>query len=181
MSARDRILKAAAEIAATEGVLSLGIDNVNRRAGVSKGAFFYHFKSKDEMVFALLDSVFNDFDQRMEARIQLGHPVLESMVDVALEEVRERGELIGSLVAAISIDASLAEKVRARSGCWHERAAEQSGLTDGSCALFQLLLDGLFMSTIMKGPQRTAEQYAQLRELILGAISAHQEARLSAH
>lgn len=171
MSARDRILKAAAEIAASDGVLSLGIDNVNRRAGVSKGAFFYHFKSKEEMVFALLESVLTDFDRRIEERVQQGAPVVEAMVDVVIEEVRERGELIGSLVAAISIDPSLADKVRERSECWHVRAARQSCLDDKSCELLHLLLDGLFMSTVMKGPRRTAQQYTQLREFILDAVA----------
>ena len=48
---------------------------------------------------------------------------------------------------------------------------KQSGLDEKSCELLHLLLDGLFMSTVMKGPQRTARQYAQLREFILDAIA----------
>ena len=57
MSAREAILKAAAELAAKEGVTALGVDRVNQHAGVSKGSFFYHFKTKEEMIHALVAQV----------------------------------------------------------------------------------------------------------------------------
>ena len=167
MSARDRILEAAVEIAASEGVLSLGVDNVNRRAGVSKGAFFYHFKSKDEMVMAMLEKVLQDFDTRIDARIAEGLPLLEVLVDVAIDEVKERGALIGSLVA---IDPSLAKRVIHSSRCWQDKACHQSGLGPRASVLLHLLLDGLFMSTVKKDTERTEAEFRELRAVILDAV-----------
>lgn len=181
MSARDRILDAAVDIAATDGVLSLGVDNVNRRAGVSKGAFFYHFKSKDEMVMAMLDKVLQEFDVRIAARVAEGLPVLEVLVDLAIAEVRERGALIGSLVAAISIDPSLAERVIQSSRRWHEQACCQSGLGPQASMLLHLLLDGLFMSAVKKDTERTETEFHALRQVILTAVRSCSEDGVSSN
>ena len=170
MSARDRIIEAAIEIAATKGVMSLGIDNVNRHAGVSKGAFFYHFKSKDEMVIAMLESVLKTFDLQLQARIDTGSSMLEAMLDVAIHEVQERGALIGSLVAAVSIDPALGDRVLEHSDCWHEQTCSQTGLGPRASALLRLMLDGLIMSTLFAKKRRSADELAQLRTTILAAV-----------
>ena len=52
---RKRILKAASVVISEEGTDALSIDNVIKRAGISKGAFLYHFPSRLKLIEALAE------------------------------------------------------------------------------------------------------------------------------
>lgn len=69
LSTRDRLCEAAIHIATRDGILAMTLDNVAREAGVSKGGVMYHFKTKDELVQAML----RYFGSRVEA--MLAHKV----------------------------------------------------------------------------------------------------------
>ncbi len=53
---RDRILDAANRLFYGEGIRSVSVDAVAEMAGVTKRTLYYHFKSKDELVAAYLQS-----------------------------------------------------------------------------------------------------------------------------
>lgn len=51
----DRILDAAESLILTGGYGATSIDQIIEQVGVTKGTFFYHFKSKDELARSLVD------------------------------------------------------------------------------------------------------------------------------
>jgi AcrR family transcriptional regulator len=53
--ARERILVAAYDLFTYHGVQAVGIERVITEAGVSKATLYRHFKSKDDLVLAVLD------------------------------------------------------------------------------------------------------------------------------
>ncbi len=53
--ARDRILRAAYDLFTHHGVQAVGIERVITEAGISKATLYRHFKSKDDLVRAVLD------------------------------------------------------------------------------------------------------------------------------
>ncbi len=53
-STYDRILDAATDVIAQEGYSGAGVQEIVRRAGASKGSFYFHFPSKEKMVEALV-------------------------------------------------------------------------------------------------------------------------------
>lgn len=53
--ARSKLLAAAREVFAKAGLADARVEDIARRAGVAKGSFYLHFKSKDEAFQALLD------------------------------------------------------------------------------------------------------------------------------
>lgn len=55
---RDRILEAAAALFAEFGFHGTSIDRIAERASVAKGSVFYHFKSKDKLLVALVEEGF---------------------------------------------------------------------------------------------------------------------------
>lgn len=55
---RDRILEAAGRVFARKGYNASSLDQVAREAGMTKGAIYWHFSSKNDLFFALLDSRF---------------------------------------------------------------------------------------------------------------------------
>jgi TetR/AcrR family transcriptional repressor of nem operon len=51
-SAREKLLDAALQLVREKGYAATSVDDLCREAGVTKGAFFHHFKSKDVLAVA---------------------------------------------------------------------------------------------------------------------------------
>ena len=51
-SAKDKILEAALAVIRTKGYAATTVDDLCAAAGVTKGAFFHHFKSKEDLAIA---------------------------------------------------------------------------------------------------------------------------------
>jgi AcrR family transcriptional regulator len=54
-TARERLLDAAANLFAERGFRGASVADVAAQAGLTKGALYWHFKSKEELFFALLE------------------------------------------------------------------------------------------------------------------------------
>lgn len=63
---RRRLMEAAVECFSLTGFDAASVDDVCAKAGVSKGAFYYHFESKQELFLALLRDWLATLDQAME-------------------------------------------------------------------------------------------------------------------
>jgi TetR/AcrR family transcriptional repressor of nem operon len=55
MDAKAKLLTAALSVIRTKGYAAMSVDELCGAAGVTKGAFFHHFKSKDELGVAVAD------------------------------------------------------------------------------------------------------------------------------
>jgi TetR/AcrR family transcriptional repressor of nem operon len=58
---REAILEAATELMHLKGYQATTLDDVLRESGVGKGNFYYHFKSKEDLGYAILDQVIASF------------------------------------------------------------------------------------------------------------------------
>ncbi|MEH2513403.1 AcrR family transcriptional regulator [Nitrobacteraceae bacterium AZCC 1564] len=47
---RDRILEAASKLFYSEGIRAVSVDAVAEKAGVTKRTFYYHYRSKDDLI-----------------------------------------------------------------------------------------------------------------------------------
>ena len=56
---RDQILDAASELFADRGIHGSRIDDIVKKTGLSKGAIYWYFKSKDDILIGILDRMFN--------------------------------------------------------------------------------------------------------------------------
>ena len=61
---RDQILNAAARLMHVQGYQSTSLDDVLRESGVGKGNFYYYFKSKEELGYAIIDRTIRAFVDR---------------------------------------------------------------------------------------------------------------------
>ena len=55
LDARERILRTAYELFTKEGFVAVGVDRIVAEAGVAKTSLYRHFRSKDELVIAVLE------------------------------------------------------------------------------------------------------------------------------
>ncbi len=61
---RDGIVSAAARIIHVKGYNSTSVDDVLREIGIGKGNFYYYFKSKEDLGYAILDRAIRSFVER---------------------------------------------------------------------------------------------------------------------
>lgn len=67
---RTQLLDVVQTLVATEGPQAVTLDAVARQAGVSKGGLQHHFPSKQALLEALSDRLFEDFQQRFDTLLQ---------------------------------------------------------------------------------------------------------------
>jgi AcrR family transcriptional regulator len=64
---RTKIMDAAIKLFSTRGYNKASVDDICQEAGISKGAFYHHFKSKQALFLALLDGWLQFVDNSIEA------------------------------------------------------------------------------------------------------------------
>ncbi len=93
---RRALLDAALQVIGQKGFSSATVDEIVRKAGVSKGVAYYHFKSKEEMASSILDQEFallqNEFLD-LVAREQSPQAVLMGMLDVFASRLYNQKDL----------------------------------------------------------------------------------------
>src|SRR5262245_33921055 len=108
---RDQILDAAGRLIHLKGYHCTSLDDVLRDSGVGKGNFYYHFKSKEELGYAISDRLVRVFvDRTLAPAFADGHadPVdqLHRFLDRILDSQRQRncigGCPMGNLASELS-------------------------------------------------------------------------------
>lgn len=79
---RGELLAAAEELIADRGYAAASLDRIARTAGVSKGALYHHFESKDDLLLALLEVRFQErIDAAARVEPQAGEAVPARLVE----------------------------------------------------------------------------------------------------
>jgi TetR/AcrR family transcriptional repressor of nem operon len=110
-STREAILTAALRLMEAQGYRNTALDDVLRESGVGKGNFYYHFRSKEELGYAILDQLvaaflertlspcFSSPDGRRLAQIRC---FLDRIREIQKERNGVGGCPLGNLVAELS-------------------------------------------------------------------------------
>lgn len=169
-SKRDQLLDAAAAIVSKHGVQQLTIDAVAAAAKVTKAGLIYHFKTRDELLGALVERMVQDFD--VQALPQEGlttRSVLDQMSRDTFEMPPEQRQLMTNLLAAVSSHPQLIAPVQAlysRNFDW----ITQSGEHASQAMLLVAALDGIALLELLNLHQFTPQQRASMRAALESAI-----------
>jgi len=71
---RSKIIESAVKLFSTRGFNAASVDDICKDAGISKGAFYHHFESKQALFLALLDGWLQTIDTAIEASKDLTVP-----------------------------------------------------------------------------------------------------------
>jgi AcrR family transcriptional regulator len=82
--ARDRLLTAALERFAADGILAVSLDDVRAHAGVSVGAVYHHFADKQALVDALYLELTREFQTQFTAAMRT-HPGAEEGIKAGVK------------------------------------------------------------------------------------------------
>jgi TetR/AcrR family transcriptional regulator, transcriptional repressor for nem operon len=131
---RDQILNAAARLIHVQGYQCTTLDDVLRESGVGKGNFYYYFKSKEDLGYAMIDRTTQAFVER-----SLGpafadaeaDPIaqISAFLDRVLEAQRQRncvgGCVMGNLASELSdVHEGFRQRLVGIFDLWRARLAE---------------------------------------------------------
>jgi AcrR family transcriptional regulator len=95
--AREELLTAALHVFARRGYEQAGVDEIATEAGYSKGALYWHFSGKEELLTALLDERIDAPAREMVALLQSAPPDRDMSVEAArafARRLREQREAV---------------------------------------------------------------------------------------
>jgi len=109
-ASRERILEAAAALFRARGFSATGVDELMKEAGLTAGAFYAHFKSKQELFDLTLEHLIKGSAQRLTKGLDLEASgkrpvVVELMARYVCEAHRDNPEL-GCAIPAIASEIS---------------------------------------------------------------------------
>ena len=109
-STRELILDAASRLIHVRGFNNTSVDDILRESGVGKGNFYYYFKSKDELGFAILERsverIREDVVDRYFTPATDPWDQLQSFLDFPVERARERGCIGGCPLGNLALELS---------------------------------------------------------------------------
>lgn len=149
-STREAVIAAASKLMRLHGYHGTSLDDVLRESGVGKGNFYYYFKSKEELGYAILDGLIADFLARTLEPCFAdsdGHPVaqIHCLLDRVLEAQRGHncvgGCPFGNLACELSdVHEGFRNRLTGVFATWRERltgavaGAQRRGLVTADCA-----------------------------------------------
>lgn len=90
-------MQSAIKLFAKKGFSATSVQEIAKNAGISKGAFYLHFSSKDELLFALFDYYYNQMKAKIEECAEDEEDPRRMFVDqltVMFEEIASHREFI---------------------------------------------------------------------------------------
>lgn len=173
VTARVRILKAAAELAKEVGPAHISLDAVAARAGLSKGGLLYNFPSKKKLIEALVERHLEKFDEVLRMResehSDCGNALALALLELVSCEAPEHRPDAAGVLAAIAEDPSFLDPIRRYRRDLLDRLIASSGDVAGALIVF-LAVEGLrsmqLFGTDTLGPSERAAIFARLRDLL---------------
>jgi TetR/AcrR family transcriptional regulator, transcriptional repressor for nem operon len=110
-STREAVVQAATRLMHVRGYRNTSLDDVLRESGVGKGNFYYHFRSKEDLGYAILDKIIAMFLERTLEPCFSGTDTppliqIQCFLDRVLEAQRQRkcvgGCAMGNLASELS-------------------------------------------------------------------------------
>ncbi|WP_417427275.1 TetR/AcrR family transcriptional regulator [Hoeflea sp.] len=173
---RASLLDCAAQIIVEDGMAALTLDNVARRARVSKGGLLHHYPGKEALVSGLFEQVVAWFDGRIDALIDPDKTVparfsraylgVIASIDMNVPEEKR----LAVLMLMLSSDPHFC----ARWNQWVEARLHQHRLTDRSAAArtLRLVADGLWLSDLGGGPDSSPSARRHILQFLESLVTA---------
>ena len=115
---RRDLMDIAIDCFARFGYQATSIDRIAKAAGLTKGAIYYHFKDKEELLFEAVKNRVSQFERRVTAQIASMHDApaaLTRVTEVCLEHATKsnhRRLIITLMVEALETNARLSAQFR---------------------------------------------------------------------
>ncbi len=181
VSVVDRILDAAEQVVARDGVRNLTLEAVAHEAGVSKGGLLYHFPTKSALITAIVErhARLREAAQAAAMAADPGGPGAFTRAYVRARAMPldfRVGPFHTAMLAALGTDPQLLDPIRRCCREWQARL-ESDGLDPATASIVRLAVDGLFLCQIMGVPVPEGDLRQRVIEKLLSMAQATGEER----
>jgi AcrR family transcriptional regulator len=76
---RDQVSRAAVELFAEKGYANTSVQEVVARAGVTKGAMYHYYRSKDDLLFGIYERMLTLQQEHLDAIVARGLPTTDTL------------------------------------------------------------------------------------------------------
>ena len=182
---RESILEAAANLVHEHGASSLTLDATCARAGMSKGGLLYHFRSKEDLLLALMEdrhaameaAIRKEFDQDtgLQSVGRNHRAFIRAVFQILLSEDPFQLSVLGGIaVQLLASGGDFCRKLQASFSChrvgWDALMAEDGIPASGSLIILSSL-DGLISRQIVHQDIPPREILVKMRDRLLDMAS----------
>jgi AcrR family transcriptional regulator len=182
---RQRLLDAALSVFARNGYERATVDEIVREAGFSKGAFYVHFESKEDLFWAILEARIEAQQSALRQALDPNQPIVvnQRRLFKAVFALDKQDPSWRAVVAEFAAHAARNQKVRQRLGQLYERwhrftveilhAGQELGHVrrdlevEFMASVTMALIEGAMMQSRLAPPHIRLDKYAEpLAQLI---------------
>jgi AcrR family transcriptional regulator len=183
---RRRVLDAAGAALVQQGYHDVRLDDIARRAGLSKGALYLYFKDKEDLFAAVLSDVVDRLEERIHGVLKektalatlsrVAEALLEfvdSQQDFLIQFSREKPDLCGKKAGKILQDRYarvLAHVTGLLNGCFKEGALRAHENPLGSLFFVSLVRMFLLRKIVLQSRSPLKNDAVQLMDLFLHGL-----------
>jgi AcrR family transcriptional regulator len=149
-SRRQELLEATAELVERSGVLSVTLEAVAGRAGVSKGGLLHHFPNKSALVGGMVEWIVDRYYQQIENQVSEEASARGNITPAYVATSARVGagtRLWTAVLTACLLQPSLLDRLRERANPLWNRAI--AGPSDVDAAVAWLAADGLWLAEML--------------------------------
>ena len=191
---KGQIIDAAMKVFSEKGIEKARVDDIVTESGLSKGAVYWYFKSKDEIIQAAFDQFF-DFDQQgLQLIIDQPGSTRERLLTYSLLMVQNVGQihsllpLVYQFYAAATRQELMQETFRRYFSHYSELLGEllRQGVDEGELKPLDeksiatqliAIMEGMVLLWILHGEQFDAEQFVRtMIDMVFDGLAAGGEA-----
>lgn len=182
----DRVTRVAVELFATQGFANTSVLQIVAAAGVTKGAMYHYFQSKDDLLFGIYERMLSLQRAHLETTLEKGGPADSVLRDVCIEVIETSIDFLPEGTVFFRSMHLLSEPRRAevtrRRREYHDRISSliERGQDEGSFRtdIPRSVLIAHFFSDVHylshwyspDGPETKSEVAQQLTDLFLSGI-----------
>jgi AcrR family transcriptional regulator len=186
---RRKIIDAAVELFNDVGYTSTGLGDIVERAGMTKGALYHHFSSKEALAVAIINEGSATLLKTFQAISHSAAPALESMIHGVLVTVdlANTDKLVRMGAVLLRIFAKFSEASTLNYSAWLEEMGEQAcraqaegDLRDDIDAqaagdfIISAILGTELISNAVVGGEDLLERVTRTWEFLLSAVASEQ-------
>jgi AcrR family transcriptional regulator len=171
---RELILQAAEEIVARRGPAHLTLETAANEAKVSKGGLFYHFRSKEALLEAMvlrsMELLLSEQTKVEESRAVERNGKMKANIIGTLRHLEGQRPVLTAVVAAIANDPKLVEPMRASIRKQFQDLSKELTLQTEDIAILFLASQGLLLMELLNLSFLTPGQIRKVSQRMLRMV-----------
>jgi AcrR family transcriptional regulator len=160
---KQEILAAATAVFAQKGFDGASMDDIVQASGLSKGGLYWHFKSKDDIISAILDQFFNQEMVVLDELATAVAPASSKLQQLSQQVITDISQMADLLAISLQFYALAARRESVR----QELNGYFQQYRDTLASLIQVGIDTGEFDTAVSAPEAALTLIAQFEGLVL--------------